>query len=223
MLRLWVLFLLLANALFFAWSQGAMDHALGFKSIGDREPERLDRQVNAEDLTVLSSAGQAASPAASAVAARPECLEAGPFEPAQLPAVEQAASAAGPSLAWQRRQVEQPGRWVVVMGPYPNREAVEKKVEELKRTRVAFEEMTEPPAFRLAISLGRHESAQAANAALAALGNRGIKTARVAAIAPPSTQVFLRTETADPALLAQLRALKGEPWGSGGLSACPAP
>lgn len=223
MLRFWVLFLLLANALFFAWTQGAVDHAIGFKSVGDREPERLDRQVNAGDLTVLSSAGQAASSAAAAVAARPECLEAGPFEPAQLPAVEQAASAAGPSLAWQRRQVEQPGRWAVVMGPYPNREAVEKKVEELKRTRVAFEEMTEPPAFRLAISLGRHESAQAANAALAALGNRGIKTARVAAIAPPSTQVFLRAETADPALLAQLRALKGEPWGSGGLSACPVP
>lgn len=217
MLRSWVLLLLLANVLFFAWTQGAMDHVLGLRSIGDREPERLVAQVRPDDLTVLSS--QAAS-APRAAAARMECLEAGPFAPAQVPAVEQAASAAAPALAWTRRQSELPGRWAVVMGPYPSREAVDKKIEELKRTRVVFEEMTDPPAFRLALSLGRHESAQAANAALATLGNRGIKTARVAALAPPSTQVFLRAETDDAAQLAQLRSLKGEPWGAG-LAVCP--
>jgi hypothetical protein len=216
MLRFWVLLLLLANVLFFAWTQGAMDHVLGLRSIGDREPERLASQVRPDDLTVLSS--QAAS--APRAAARMECFEAGPYAPAQVPAVEQAASAAAPALAWTRRQSELPGRWAVVMGPYPSREAMDKKIEELKRTRVAFEEMSDSPAFRLALSLGRHESAQAANAALAVLGNRGIKTARVAVLTPPSTQVFLRAETDDAAQLAQLRSLKGEPWGAG-LAACP--
>ncbi len=216
MLRLLFFLLLLANVLFFAWTQGALDHVIGVRSIGDREPERLAEQFRPEDLTVLSI-GASAVPAEQS---RTECLEVGPYGNAEIAAVEQAASALAANLAWSRRQVELPGVWAVVMGPYANREALDKKLEELKRARVVFEEITDQPAFKLSLSLGRHESVQAANVALVKLGERGIKTARVAAFKSPSSQWFLRLDNADAAMATQLRTLKGTPWGAG-WSACP--
>jgi hypothetical protein len=208
MLRFFVLLLLLANAVFFAWTQGALDQVLGVRSIGDREPERLAQQVRPADL-LLASAASAAPPAAV------QCLEAGPFSPAQIAAVALAAANAQAGLPWSRRSVELPAVWALVMGPYPNRAVVDKKIEELKRTRVTFEELTAPTNFELALSLGRYETQQTANAALAALSNRGIKTARVAQLSAASSQIYLRTETSDAAALSALRNLSGEPWGAG--------
>jgi hypothetical protein len=101
------------------------------------------------------------------------------------------------------------------MGPYPNRETTDKKIEELKRSRVTFEELTVPANFKLALSLGQYGSQLAANTALAELSTRGIKTARVAQLAPAVSQIYLRTETNDAAALSTLRNLKGEPWGAG--------
>jgi hypothetical protein len=107
------------------------------------------------------------------------------------------------------------------MGPFASRELLEKKQEELKRTRVSFEELKAPPAFNGALSLGLYESASAANAALAQLSTRGINTARVVQLSAPQQQVFLRGETTDTALLAQARSLKNEPWATKPFSPCP--
>jgi hypothetical protein len=209
MLRVLALLLLLANVVFFAWTQGALDHVIGVRSVGDREPEREALQVRPGDLQVVSAASVAAQQAPV------QCVEAGPFSPAQIAGVEQAATAAQAGLTWSRRSVELPPVWALVMGPYPNREAVDKKIEELKRTRVFFEELTAPANFKLALSLGQYGSQSAANTALAELSTRGIKTARVAQLAPASSQIYLRTETNDAAALSTLRNLKGELWGAG--------
>lgn len=77
MLRTLVALLLLANLAFWGWSQGWLDGVVGVKAIGDREPERLARQVHPESVRVL--APQAASGASAATT----CLEAGPFTPQQ--------------------------------------------------------------------------------------------------------------------------------------------
>ncbi len=209
MLRVLVLLLLLANVLFFAWTQGVLDQVVGVRSVGDREPEREALQVRSGDLLVVSAASAAVQQAPA------QCLEAGPFSPAQIAAVEQAATTAQAGLTWSRRSVEQPAVWALVMGPYPNRETLDKKVEELKRTRATFEELTAPVNFKLALSLGQYGSQSAANTALAELSTRGIKTARVAQLAPAASQIYLRTETNDAAALSTLRNLKGEPWGAG--------
>lgn len=217
MLRLSVFLLLLANALFFAWTQGALDHLMEQSSTGDREPERQANQVRPDVLTVLS----ASAPSARTDPPRSECLEAGPFGPADIASVETAASALVTNLPWSRRQAEIPGVWVVLMGPYANRNLLEKKIDELKRARLEFEEITDLPAFKFSLALGgRHPSAQAATTALSALGERGIQSATVAAIKPPLTQWFLRLENPDAAQAKQLRALQGPPWGAG-WSACP--
>lgn len=64
MLRALVLVLVLANLAFFVWSQGWLDGdassgdagLVGVRSIGDREPERLGRQVRPEAVTLLPNA-----------------------------------------------------------------------------------------------------------------------------------------------------------------------
>jgi hypothetical protein len=210
MLRIFALLLLLANVLFFAWTQGALDHVLGVRSIGDREPEREASQVHPDDLVVVSAAAVQQTPV--------QCLEAGPFSPAQIAGVEQAAASAQVGLAWSRRSVEQPAVWALVMGPYPNREVLDKKIEELKRTRVTFDELTAPANFKLALSLGQYGSQPAANTALTELSTRGIKTARVVQLSTAVSQIYLRTETNDAAALSALRNLKGEPWVAGWVS-----
>ncbi|MBC8055262.1 MAG: hypothetical protein H7Y61_01650, partial [Rhizobiales bacterium] len=66
MLRALILALLLANLAFFAWTQGWLDAVVSLRPIGDREPERLLRQVRPEVVRILPAG--AASAAASPVA-----------------------------------------------------------------------------------------------------------------------------------------------------------
>ena len=86
MLRRLALLLLLANLLFFAWSQGWLTGIVGLRPHPEREPERLARQVRPETVVVLPPGPSAAStlrpmlaaaPAGSASAEGPVCLEAG--------------------------------------------------------------------------------------------------------------------------------------------------
>jgi hypothetical protein len=212
MLRLLVVFLIVANALFFAWTQGAMDQFLGLRSTGDREPERRANQIRPADLVVLP----ARTVGARVEPSRLECLEAGPWGSAEIATAQQAASELISSAPWSRRQVDLPGVWVVLMGPFSNQEALAKKMEELKRIRIEFEEITDLPAFKFSLALGgRHSSAQAASKVFAALTELGLKSGAVTALKAPSTQWFLRLENADAAQAKQLRALQGPLWGAG--------
>ena len=70
MLRAWVVLLVLANLAFFAWTQGWVDEVAGARARGDREPERLGRQVQPEVVQILSAQGAkgAAASVGSAVA-----------------------------------------------------------------------------------------------------------------------------------------------------------
>jgi hypothetical protein len=53
MLRLLVVLLLAANGLFYAWSQGWLDAVTGTRAQGEREPQRLQKQVHPEAVKVL--------------------------------------------------------------------------------------------------------------------------------------------------------------------------
>ena len=64
MLRGLLLALLLANLAFFVWSQGGLGNTAG----GEREPERLSRQVNPEAVQLLRTTGPASAPSTSASA-----------------------------------------------------------------------------------------------------------------------------------------------------------
>lgn len=217
MFRALIALLLLANLAFFAWTQGWLDSVVGVRSIGDREPERLQRQVRPELIRILP-----ASAASAMVPVALSCIEAGPFSDAELAAAQAAAQAQLPAGSWATVKLEQPGSWIVYMGRYANREALTKKEDELKRRSAPYEEVREPPALAPGLSLGRFEQRAAATAALEQFAQQGIRSARVVELAPASTRSLLRIERADAALSTRLATLKAEALGRG-FTACAKP
>jgi len=225
MLRALVAALLVANGLFFLWTQGWLDGIVGVRARGDREPERLAAQVRPESVVILSRPPVPAAPAAAArtavaasattAAAAPACLEAGPFEAPEVAAAETALRAAVPGAAWNTVRTEKPALWLVYMGAYPDAETLQRKQQELYRIRDSLEEIAVPAEGPYGLSLGRFASRGAAERALGQWQERGIRTARVVQASPPAAQQWLRVERAEPALAAQLVALKSSPLGNG--------
>jgi len=219
MLRRLLLLLVLANLLYFAWTRGWLDEVTGLRAHPDREPERLSRQVRPESVTIVApGALRPPEPVASApvaAAAPASCFEAGPFATGASVSAIATVQAALPAGSWTEVRNERPGAWIVYMGRFPNREAWTKKEEELRRTRVAYEEVSSPAELELGFSLGRFDQRAAAERALEQFGQRGIRTARVVELVAPSTLHVLRVEKADAALAAQLNALKSETLGRG--------
>lgn len=207
-LRALVLLLVLANLGYFAWSQGWLDGVAGLRAQGEREPERLARQFQPHVLRILP-AGQPVPTAASAPPEIATCVEAGPFTAADATAAEGLLQAALPAGSWARRRVERPGVWLVYMGRFIAADAQQKKVEELRRLEMPFDEVTSPPDLAPGLSLGRFDSRQAADQALDALTQRGARSARVVLLTEPQTRFSLRIERTDAALAAQLAALGG--------------
>ena len=225
MLRRLVVLLVLANLIFYVWSQGWLDDLTGLRAHPDREPERLARQVRPEVVVILppsavaSGAAAAPSPASATTTAQSAaitCLEAGPFAPgASVSAIATLQAAALPAGSWTEVKTERPGSWIVYMGRYANREALAKKEDELRRTRVSFEEVTSPADLELGFSLGRYDQRAAAERGLEQLTQKGIRTARVVELVAPTTQHLLRIDRADKSLAAQATALRSETLGRG--------
>jgi hypothetical protein len=204
-LRLLVLVLLLANAAFYAWTQGLLDGVVGVRAQGDREPERLSRQVRPENVQILSARAAASMAAAN----NATCLETGPYAPDQI---DGAVSALGalPSDSWRNVRTDVPGVWLVYMGKYPNRDAMLKKADELKRLRIPYEEVHATPELEGGISLGgRFQNQSTADQALADFTQRGVRTARVVLLSAPTAEYTLRIEKATPAIQAKLSGLSG--------------
>lgn len=102
MLRLLVVVLLLANAVWWGWSRGWLPPGLLPLPLedGQREPQRLQAQLRPEAVQVLPTA-EARRLAAAA------CLQAGPYDDAAAAAAEAVLLAAGlPASAWQRVRVD---------------------------------------------------------------------------------------------------------------------
>ena len=200
MLRVFVGLLLLANLVFFGWSQGWLD-AFGLRPGGEREPERLQRQVRPEVIRVLP-------PVAVGAANTAACLEAGPFAEAEFDAARVAAQTALPAGRVATVRTEQPGTWIVYMGRYAGREAMTRKEDELKRRNLPYEEIREGPALAPGLSLGRFDNPAAAARALEQFSQQGIRTARVVELAAATGRYWLRIDAASPALVAQATALQ---------------
>jgi hypothetical protein len=211
MLRWAVLLLVAANGLFFAWSRGWIGDAAGEAA---REPARLERQIRPDAVRVLS-----APAAAAALAATPACVEAGPFRAAEVGAAEQALGAQLPAGSWSRVPVERPGRWIVYLGRFPNREAMEARRQELAGLRVDAEPLQGQPEHEPGLVLSSHESAAAAEAGLERMAQRGVRNARVLTLATAANDMLLRIERGGPELRAQALALQLPALGTG-FSAC---
>jgi hypothetical protein len=205
MLRFLILSLLLINGLYFAWTEGAFP-ALGPEQ--QTEPQRLQRQLKPQALRLLT--GQElrlweASPAVSGKSTA--CLQAGPFDEARGASLRAALASVLPPGAWTLSTVTEPGRWIVYMGQYASPETLAKKRSELASLNLRFEPLTDP-ALQWGLSLGGFETQAAAEAALASLSQRGVRTARVLRERAPSSGIMLRLPAADDALRARLGDLQ---------------
>lgn len=205
MLRLLVVLLVLANLGFYAWTQGMLDGVVGARALGDREPERLTRQVRPETIRVLSPAS-----AVALAEAPPACLEVGPYTPAQIAAAESVLQTVLPAGSWVNVKTETPAVWIVYMGKYGSREALRKKADELKQLKISFEEVRNNPEFEDGLALGRYDSRAAAEKALADVAQKGVRTGKVVALSQPAVQHRLRVERADTTLQSRLAGLRAE-------------
>ena len=216
MLKALVVILLLANAAFFAWTQGWLDSAVGARAVGDRDTQRLAQQVRPDSVRVL--------PAQEPPRPKPvtRCLEAGPFDAAQLSAAEAAlaASPAASALAGRvsRLSTETPGAWMVAVGRAAPHEAQLKKLAELKRLDIAVEIVKSASGTDETLSIGKFDSLAAAKAALEPLAARGVRTGRVVEISPASEVSHLRVDEATPTEATALEALPEGTAGKGFVS-----
>ena len=243
MLRVWLVLLALANLAFFAWTQGWIDEVAGARARGDREPERLGRQVQPELVQILSpqAARAASAPAAAVAAPAPAasplaattpatvpatpsstpapaplaCLEAGPFSVAEATAAESAVRAALPEGSWVSLKSGRPGLWMVYIGRFKDRDELVKKQDELRGLRVEYDELRGPPELLPGLSLGRFEERGNAVNALEKFSLRGIRTAKVVEVRTPASTVMLRVDKAAPPLAAQAVAINAAALGKG--------
>ena len=219
-MRIVVLLLLLANSVYFAWSEGHLS-GLGFAPYSQREPERMAAQIKPESMRILSAQDVRRLEAAALPAAtKPsECLQSALLTPAQLanmPRITQELK----SSRWLLADVPQNARWIVYMGKYANAEAVAKKKSELRQLSVAFETLRNP-ALEPGLALGGYSSQALAEQELANLAKRGVRTARAVLESPVSKGQVLRIPAVDDAVRSALPALK-ELLGGKALVACSA-
>lgn len=227
MLRLAVIVLLLANAGYYAWSQGLL-RQFGYAPQEQSEPQRMNQQIRPETLQILkvnpsktSSAAPpapasvataandsptpASTPAAPAPADSAECLQAGVFDDRQVEALRTAAAGLPPG-SWALEPTPVPGRWMVYMGRFDDMETLDRKRAELRARKVEHDRAG--GTLELGLSLGRFASKEAAERELANLGNKGVRTARVIQERAESPGFTLRLPSVNDALRAQLDVLR---------------
>ena len=207
MLRLAVLLLLLANACYYAWSQGLLA-AAGLEPVRQTEPQRLQQQIKPEALRIVAGdEGRRAESTAGATPARPaECLQAGLFEDAQAAGLRQALESWPPG-SWSLEPVVEPARWIVYMGKYLTLENVSRKKAELRQMGVSFEAPADP-ALEPGLSLGGFATQAAANEQMEALAQRGIRTARVVQERPEARGRLLKLAAVDDSLRPRLDEIR---------------
>ena len=219
MLRGLLLLLLLANALFLAWTRGWLGDA---PRQGQREPERIAAQVNPQAVRLLPpKAANAALQAARADALR--CLEAGPFGDKDIVAAEAAVAQA--ELApgsWVRVDTGVAPVWLVYAGRYPDAPLRKVREEDLRKQGLGFELLQSPSELAPGLVLSRHASREQAQSWLNAKSTPALRGVRVVQL-PPTPQLFrLRVARADQAVADSLKALGTGAALGGGFKPCAA-
>jgi hypothetical protein len=207
MLRALLALLVLANALLFVWAQGWLAPIWPAPRQAEREPGRIGAQVRPELIVVVPSRDMGAggaTPRSVAVA----CMESGPYSDADIGAAEAALEVANlPKGSWVRERVQLPATWVVFAGRYVDAAPRKAREAELQRLGLPFELIEAPADLAPGFVISRHASRDAAELALAALGDKPIGDLRVVAVPPPPLQHWLRAPEADGDLQARLFAL----------------
>ena len=207
MLRLLTLLVLLANVLYFSWAQGLLSD-FGFAPAQQSEPLRLAKQIQPDSIRILDAAEfKRLQDQAQAEAAPKECLQAGPFDAAQVEVLRKSLETALPSGSWDLLNVTLPSRWIVYMGKYPNADTVAKKRAEIVAMNLKIEALVNP-ALEPGFSLGGFPTQAQAEEDLAQLSKRGIHTAHVVQEIAGGAAFTLKVPAATEALKGKLGDIK---------------
>jgi hypothetical protein len=226
-LRLLVLLLVLANAAYWAWSQGLLAD-YGLAPAVQTEPQRLATQIRPEAIRLLSAdearkiesaPTRAASAPEAGEAPAPECLQAGLFDEAQAATLRSALETTLPPGSWQFESSVEPARWIVYMGKYSSDEALAKKRAELRQLGVTFRSVTNP-ALAPGLALASFPAQADADRELARIATKGVRTARVTQERAEVRGQILKLTAVDSSLRAQLDSLTPQLEGKA-LQACP--
>lgn len=237
MLKVLVLLLVVANGLFFAWTEGAMPGLGPSPSESGRDLQRWTQQLRPEAVQLLGGGGDAgtagadasasvasaaavpvvpvpvvaAAASATAAVAASACLEAGPFGVNEIAAVEKTVAGITKPQSWSIKPVHSAGVWLVYTGTFPEVDALDRKKAELRRLTLNFEEVRSPGDLVPGLSLGRFSDEARAQDRLAELTRRGLTGARVVSASGPRTMYTLRLPQADASLQAAALRLNGDP------------
>jgi hypothetical protein len=157
-----------------------------------------------------SAAASAAALAPAALAAAPlQCLEIGPLDgSAAIDGAERALAAVLPPRSWVRETRPGGPQYAVFVGPVMSRDAARLRREELVKLKIGFDAIELPGGREGGYSLGRHDSSDAARAALEAFRQRGLKNGSVVQVrAAGSPRTWLRRDALDVASAQLVRAL----------------
>jgi hypothetical protein len=222
--------LVAANVLVLAWSLNWLPF---FSPPREREPERVQRQVQPEAVQLITPSaasaalqaaaaqrtpGGAAAPASAAAAdaGATVCLEAGPFAAPEVAAAERALRDLKlQGLEWTQQRSERGGSYIVYHGKFADNAALARRRADLQRQQINAEPVVSSPDLEPGLSFGRHDTRAAADAALAQLQQQGVRPSRVVTITFPVVVTLLRVERANGPLAARLTQLNLPPAGSG--------
>lgn len=206
MLKILFSLLLLINGGLLAYQQGYLD---AWPS-SSREPSRLTQQLHADQLklvplpTAKSSSAPVPDPAAIVAQdaeknlARADkmsdvlaCSEVGNFDATDARRFETQLAMLALGERLTRRAMPENVRHMVYMPPLANKEMADKKAAELKRLGVQdFFVIQDSSALQWGISLGVFKSEEAARQHLAALNQKGVRSARIGTHHPATRFAF---------------------------------
>ena len=212
MLRLLVLLLVLANIGYYAWSQRLLA-AYGFAPATQTEPQRLAQQIKPEairivgpqETTQLETVAPLPQPVVGAMLT--ECLQVGLFNDEQTVVLRERLVGALPPGSWVIESALVPARWLVYMGKYNSDDSVVKKKAELRALGVSFVAL-DNASLEPGLSLGDYKTQPEAEAELARITGKGVKTAKVIEERAEQRGQRLKLPAVDSALRAQLEAVK---------------
>lgn len=223
-MRALFLVLLLANIGFFAWWRYLSPPET------PADPTPLARQIEPEKLKVVAPSALpppaapkplAAVPPAPAAPVALKCIEWGSFTLTDTPRAEKALEPLALGVRLGQRRTEETASWWVYISSQKSRQGALRKAEELRQLGVGeYFIMQEEGPQRWALSLGVFRSEEAAQARLAALRQKGVRTAQVGERETVVPKVWLQVSNVDPVLERRLTEIALQMEGSE-LRACP--
>lgn len=197
------------------------------------EPARMKNQLHPDRIRLLPASASAppaptpdapasaaaatapAAPAASATLAAAAtagaCIELVSFTAAEAGRFEARMAELGLADRVSRREVPTPSSYMVMIPPQGSREAADAKTEELRRLGLTdtFIIQDNSPR-RWGIALGTFRTDEAAQAHLAAMGRRGVRTARVEQLGTGPARIAVQLRGLDAAAEAQVSRARAE-------------